>query len=81
MEWFKHFFGNHFSLYDLTLQAVFFGFTEKHLDVSILQNHLLVVLKLYLYKSHSHGFVCLRLFSLKSKRLIALKRSLQGQFK
>ena len=44
-------------LHDFTPQASFFGFTEKHLDDSILQNHLLLVFKLYLYKSHSYGFV------------------------
>ena len=42
------FFENHLSLYDLAPQADFFGFTfreyfGKHLDDSILQNHLLLV--------------------------------------
>ena len=42
------FFENHLSLYDLASQADFFGFTfreyfGKHLDDSILQNHLLLV--------------------------------------
>ena len=37
------FFENHLSLYDLTPQAAFFRFTEKHLDDTILQNHLLLV--------------------------------------
>ena len=37
------FFENHLYLYDLTRQAAFFGFKEKHLDDSILQNHLLLV--------------------------------------
>ena len=31
------FFENHLSLYDLTPQAAFFGFTEKNLDDTILQ--------------------------------------------
>ena len=35
------FFENHLSLYDLTPQAVFFGFTENCLDDSIIQNYLL----------------------------------------
>ena len=50
------FFENHLSLYDLTPQAAFFGFTEKNLDDTILQNHLLLVFKIYLYKSRSYGF-------------------------
>ena len=62
---------NHLSLYDLTPQASFFGFTEKDLDDTILQNHLLLVIKIYFYKSRSYGFVCLNPFSLISKRLIA----------
>ena len=44
------FFENHLSLYDLTPQAVFFGFTENYLDDSIIQNYLLLVFKLYLYE-------------------------------
>ena len=48
------FFENHLSLYDLTPQAAFFGFTEKDLDNTILQNHLLLVFKIYLYKSRPY---------------------------
>ena len=54
------FFENHLSLYDITPQATFFGFTEKNLDDTILQNHLLLVFKIYLYKLRSYGFVCLK---------------------
>ena len=61
-------------LYDLTPQAAFFGYIEKDLDDTILQNHLLMVFKIYLYKSRSYGFACLKFFSLKSKRLIAGKK-------
>ena len=45
------FFENHLSLYDLTPQAAFSGFTEKKLDDTISQNHLLLAFKIYLYKS------------------------------
>ena len=74
MEWFKHSFEDHLSLYDLTPKAAFLGFTEKHLDDNILQNHLLLDVKLYLYKSRSHGPVCLKVQSCKlycSKYMIA----------
>ena len=54
------FFENQLSLYDLTSQAAFFRFREKNLDDSILQNHLLLVFKICLYKSRSYGFVCLK---------------------
>ena len=43
------FFENHLSSYNLSPQAAFFGFTEKHLDDTILQYHLLLVFKIYLY--------------------------------
>ena len=36
------FFEKRISLYHLTPQVAFFGFTEKHLDDSILQNKLLL---------------------------------------
>ena len=60
-------FENHLYLQDLTPQVAFFAFTEKHLDDTILQNHFLLVFKIYLYKSRSSGFVCLKslLFEIK----------------
>ena len=64
---------NHLSLYDLTSQAAIFGFKEKHLEDGILQNHLLLVCKIYLYKSRSYGFVCLSLF-LEIKRIKCLEK-------
>ena len=57
MEWFKPASEKHLSLYDLTPQAALFGFTEKYLDDSILQNHLLLVFIIYLYKSRSYRFL------------------------
>ena len=67
-------FENQLSLYDLTPQATFFGLTEKHLDDSILQNHLLLVFKIYLYKSRSYGFVCLKSFLLEIKKINFLEK-------
>ena len=63
------FFENHPSLYDLMTRATFLGFTEKDLDDTILQNHLLLVFKIYLYKSRSrsYGFVCLKSLLLEIK--------------
>ena len=68
MEWFKLFFGNQLSLYDLAPEAVCFGFTEKHLDGSILQNHLLLVFKIYLHKLRSYVFVWLKSLLLEIKK-------------
>ena len=51
------------------LQAAFFGFLEKHLDGSILQNHLLLVFKVCLYKSLSYGFVCIKSLLLEVKKI------------
>ena len=70
------FFKNHLSLYDLTPQAAFFGFTEKNLDDSILQNHLLLVFKIYLYKSRSYGFVCLKSLLLEIKKINRLEKKI-----
>ena len=49
-------FENHLSLYDLTPQGASFGFREKDLDDTILQNHLPLVFKIYLY-SINHDLV------------------------
>ena len=67
---------NQLSLYDLTPKAAFFGFTEKHLDDSILQNHLLLVFKIYLYKSRSYGFVCLKSLLLEIKKINCLEKKI-----
>ena len=56
------------TLYDLTPQTAFFGFTEKDLNNTILQNHLLLVFKIYLYKSRSCRFVCLKPLLLEMKK-------------
>ena len=63
------FFENHLSLYDFTPQVAFFGFTKKDLDDTILQNHLLLVFKIYLYKSRSYGLVCLKSLLLEIKKI------------
>ena len=58
----------------MTPQVAFFGFTEKDLDYTILQNHLLLVLKIYLYKSRSYGFVCLKPPLLEIKKINRLEK-------
>ena len=65
---------NHLSLYGLTPKAAFFGFTEKNLDDTILQNHLLLVFGIYLYKSRSYGFVCLKSLILEIKKINRLEK-------
>ena len=70
------FFENHLSLCDLTPQTAFFGFTEKDLDDTILQNHLLLVFKIYLYKSRSYGFVCLKSLLLEIKKINHLEKTI-----
>ena len=70
------FFENHLSLYDLTPQIAFFGFTEKHLDDTIFQNHLILVFKIYLYKSRSCGFVCLKSLLLKIKKINCFEKNI-----
>ena len=67
---------NNLFSYDLTPQAAFFGFTEKHLDDGILQNHLLLVCKIYLHKSHSYGFVRLKSLLLEIKRIKCLEKKI-----
>ena len=73
------FFKNKLSLYDLTPQAAFFRFTEKHLDDSILQNYLLLVFKIYLYICFLVGFVCLKSLLLEIKMINCLEKKLQKQ--
>ena len=63
-------------MYDLTRQAAFLGFTEKHLDDTILQNHLLLVFKIYLYKSRSYEFVCLTSLILEMKKINSLEKKI-----
>ena len=64
------------TLYDLTPQTAFFGFTEKDLNNTILQNHLLLVFKIYLYKSRSYGFVCLKPLLLEIKKINRLEKKI-----
>ena len=67
---------NHLSLYDLTPHAAFFGFSEKDLDDTILQNHLLLVFKICLYQSRSYGFVCLKPLLLEIKKINGLEKKI-----
>ena len=60
----------------MTPQAAFFGFKEKDLDNTILQNHLLLVFKIYLYKSRSYGFVCLKSLLLEIKKINRLEKKI-----
>ena len=53
-----------------------FGFTEKHLDDSILHNHLLLVFKIYFYKSRYYGFVCLKSLLLEIKNINCLEKKI-----
>ena len=69
-------FENHLSLYDLTPHAPFFAFTEKYLVDSILQNDLLLLFKLCLYKSGSYGFVCLKSLLLEIKNINCLENKI-----
>ena len=55
-------------------QAAFFRFTEKDLDHAILQNHLLMIFKIYLYKPRSYGFVCLNPLLLEIKEINRLEK-------
>ena len=70
------FFENHLSLYDLTPQAAFLGFIEKDLDNTRLQNHLLLVFKIYLYKSRSYGFVSSKPLLLEIKKIFRLEKKI-----
>ena len=57
------FFENEFTLFDLTLQAAFLGFLNGDLELLLIQNHLLLIFKIYIYNSR-------RSESLKIKSLI-----------
>ena len=68
-------------LFDLTPQAAFFGYIEKDLDDTILQNHLLMVFKIYLYKSRSYGFACLKVLLLEIKKINRRKENCRSECK
>ena len=70
------FFENQLSFYDLTPQAAFCGFINNHLDDSILQNHVLLAFKIYLYKSRSYGFACLKSLLLEIKKINCLEKKI-----
>ena len=57
------FFENEFTLFDLTPQASFWGFLNVSLELLLIQNHLLLILIIYIYNSR-------RSESLKIKSLI-----------
>ena len=45
------FFENEFSLFDLTPQAAFLGFLDVDSKLLLIQNHLLLIFKIYIYNS------------------------------
>ena len=45
------FFENDFTLFDLTLQAAFLGFLNVNPELLLIQNHLLLIFKIYVYNS------------------------------
>ena len=57
------FFENEFTLFDLTLQAAFLGFLNVDSELLLIQNHLLLIFKIYIYNSRKSE-------SLKIKSLI-----------
>ena len=57
------FFENKFTLFDLTLQAAFLGFLNVDSELLLIQNHLLLIFKIYIYNSRKSE-------SLKIKSLI-----------
>ena len=63
-------------MYDLTPQAAYFGLTVKDLDNTIIQNHLLLILKIYLHKSRSYGFFCLKPRLLEIKKINRLEKKI-----
>ena len=57
------FFENEFTLFDLTPQAAFLGFLNVDSELLLIQNHLLLIFKIYIYSSRKSE-------SLKIKSLI-----------
>ena len=63
-----NFHGNHLQLLTLTPQAAFLGFIGNTNDLSI-QNQLLLLLKIYLYKNRSNGVVHLNILITEIKKV------------
>ena len=52
---FSFFFDTDVGFPDLTLQAALFGFINESDNLNILQNHILLIFKLYIYQSRERG--------------------------
>ena len=75
----KLFFGDDILHFDLSPQTALFGFT--HTNDANIQNHLLLLFKLYLYRSRCHKNIHLNHFYLKSIKLNPSKKVLLNQIR
>ena len=51
MEWTRFIFGKRLTLFDLTPQGAFLGFLNVNSKPFLIQNHLLLIFKIYIYNS------------------------------
>ena len=54
------FFKNNSTLFDLTLQAAFLGFLNVNSKLFLVQNHLLLTFKIYIYSSRRSGSLMIK---------------------
>ena len=70
----KLFFGDDILHFDLSLQTALFGFTQTN-DANI-QNHLLLLFKLYLYRSRCHKNIHLKSLLFEINKVKSLEKSI-----
>ena len=70
----KLFFGDDILHFDLSPQTVLFGFTQMN-DANI-QNHLLLLFKLYLYRSRCHKNIHLKSLLFEINKVKSLEKSI-----
>ena len=75
------FFENDFSLFDLTMQAVFVGFLNADLKLIFIQNHLLLLSKIYIYNTRRSESLILKSLIREVMKVKTIKRKISVKSK
>ena len=70
------FFENDFSLFDLTMQAAFVGFLNADLKLIFIQNHLLLLSKIYIYNTRRSESLILKSLIREVMKVKTIKRKI-----
>ena len=75
------FFENDFSLFDLTMQAAFVGFLNADLKLIFIQNHLLLLSKIYIYNTRRSESLILKSLIREVMKVKTIKRKISVKSK